>query len=185
MKKLHSLAFYALVTPVVTLSSGVLFAQQSAVEDADQQQQSSQGAHSDTRSTSSPTQSDQTSRPAGQANSQSVANQLERGDESRKQSRGYIAAVPAKGMEVSDLIGAEVSTIGDENVGEVDDLIINAEGQVVAIVVAVGGFLGMGEKAVAIGWDDVTKSGNSDELKLRINLTREALGSAPAFKKAM
>jgi sporulation protein YlmC with PRC-barrel domain len=185
MKKLHSLAFYALVTPVITLSSGVLFAQQPVDEDAAPQQRSSQGAHSDTRSTSTTTtQSNQTNRPAGHADSQSVADQIEMRDNSRKQNRGYMAAVPANGKQVSDLIGAEVSTTGDESVGEVDDLIIDADGQVVAIVVAVGGFLGMGEKAVAIGWDDVTKTGSSDELKLRVNLTREALGSAPEFKKA-
>lgn len=183
MKKLHSLAFYALVTPVITLSSGVLFAQQSTVEDAGHQQQSSQGAHSDTRSTSSPTQSDQTTRPAGQADAQSVADQLKTPVQSRKQSRGYMVTVPTNGLQVSDLIGAEVSTMGDENVGQVDDLIIDANGQIVAIVVAVGGFLGLGEKSVAIGWDDITKSGNSDELKLRINLTRESLGSAPEIKK--
>lgn len=185
MKKLHSLAFYALVTPVITLSSGILFAQQPVNEDATRQQPSSQGAHSDTRSTSTTTttQSGQTTRSAGQTDSQSVANQLEMREKSNMQHRGYMAAVPANGRQASELIGAEVSTIGDEEVGEVDDLLIDANGQVVAIVVAVGGFLGMGEKSVAIGWDDVTKSGNSDELKLRINLTREALGSAPEFKR--
>lgn len=75
MRKLHSLAFYALVTPVLTLSSGILFAQQPVNENATRQQQSSQGAHAGTPSSSTTTQSGQTTRSPGQADSQSVANQ--------------------------------------------------------------------------------------------------------------
>lgn len=61
------------------------------------------------------------------------------------------------------------------------DLIIDKDGQVVAVVVGVGGFLGMGEKNVAIPWDDVTKSGTAEEQELRIDATREELQSAPEF----
>ncbi len=67
--------------------------------------------------------------------------------------------------------------------GSVSDLLIDENGQVVAIVVGVGGFLGMGEKNVAIGWDDVKTSGSADEQELRIDATREELSSAPAFEE--
>jgi sporulation protein YlmC with PRC-barrel domain len=86
-------------------------------------------------------------------------------------------------MHASDLIGAKVKTTGGEDVGPVNDLIIDEKGQVAAIVVGVGGFLGMGQRDVAIGWDDVTRSGTADDLELRIDATREDLRSAPEFKK--
>lgn len=95
---------------------------------------------------------------------------------------GYMESAPANGMQANHLIGAEVKTSGDEDVGSVSDLIVDKNGQVVAIVLGIGGFLGMGEKEVAIGWDDVTRSGTSDDLELRIDATRASLGSAPEFK---
>jgi len=99
-------------------------------------------------------------------------------------------------MHASDLIGAKVSTSSDKNVGPVEDLIIDRNGQIVAVVVSVGGFLGMGQKHVAIGWDHVTalgaldakkaqeatKSRTADDLELRIDVTREDLRDAPEFK---
>lgn len=96
--------------------------------------------------------------------------------------RGYMSSAPAEGMRANNLIGATVRTTGDEDVGSVSDLIIDDSGQVVGIVVGVGGFLGLGEKDVAIGWDDVTRSGASDEQELRIDVTREDLESAPEFE---
>jgi hypothetical protein len=52
---------------------------------------------------------------------------------------------------------------------------------VLALVVSVGGFLGMGERNVAIPWDDVKTSGAMGEQELRIDLTREDLQQAPEF----
>lgn len=51
-----------------------------------------------------------------------------------------------------------------------------------AIVVGVGGFLAIFERDVAIGRDDVTRSGTSDDQELRIKVTREDLNSAPEFE---
>ena len=99
------------------------------------------------------------------------------------QNRGYISSAPANGTQASNLIGAGVTTTGGENVGPVSDLIIDQHGQIVAIIVGVGGFLGMGEKDVAIGWDDVTRSGTSDEQELQIDVTREDLRPAPEFAR--
>ena len=165
MKKLHSLAFYALVTPAIALGSGAALAEKSADKDADQYQQGAQPDQEAMESTTGTAQSDQKT-----------------GDQSGMKSHGYIASAPANGLQASDLIGADIKTTGDEEVGSVSDLIIDQDGRVVAVVVGVGGFLGMGEKDVAIGWDDVTKLGASDEQDLRIDLTREDLEGAPEYE---
>jgi len=123
--------------------------------------------------------------PTGQGSDRTL--QSTQQDQSRMQQRGYLRSIPANGWQASNLIGAEVKTTKGEEVGSVNDLIIDEKGQVAAIVVGVGGFLGMGEKDVAIGWGDVTKSsksGKSDKDELQINLTRESLMSAPEFKRA-
>lgn len=191
MNKLHTYAFYALVTPAITFSSAAVLAQQPAGQDADREQQrEQQSTQSDRGATPSAadrerqsTQRDQRADRAGQSDAQTAAERRNQREDSRMEHRGYMNSAPMNGLQLSDLMEAEVTTTGDEDVGSVDDLIINEDGQVVAIVVGVGGFLGMGQKDVAIGWDDVTRSGASDELELRIDATREELRSAPEFER--
>lgn len=165
MKKLHSLAFYAMVAPALTLGSGALLAQESSKSSVDGESQATEQDYESGKTSDSKLQADKN----------------EPGHSGMK-SQSYMSAAPAKGMQATDLIGADVKTTGDEEVGSISDLIIDQDGQVVAIVVGVGGFLGMGEKNVAISWDQVTKSGTADEQELRINQTREGLKSAPEYK---
>ncbi len=99
------------------------------------------------------------------------------------QSQGYLQSAPANGMHANNLIGAKVNTADGKEVGKVSDLIIDEHGQIVAIVVGVGGFLGLGQKDVAIGWGHVTRSGASNDPTLRIDVSGDNLRSAPEFKK--
>lgn len=50
----------------------------------------------------------------------------------------------------SNLRGTSVYGANNEEIGEIDELVLNRDGQVVAVVVGVGGFLGIGEKNVAV-----------------------------------
>lgn len=179
MNKLHSLAFYALVAPAITLSSVAALAQQSADPDVDREQQ---GPHSDQDHTR-PIPGSTYSNTAGEAGSHVAADQDTRRDQSHRQRRGYLSSVPTNGVQASHLIGAEINATGGDAVGSVTELIIDKSGQVVAVVVGAGGFLGMGEKNVAIGWDDVKRSGGSEAPILQVDLTREDLRSAPEFEK--
>ncbi len=183
MKKLHSFVFYGLVTPAITLGAGSVLAEQSSYgQDADREQRKTQHEQDATRSTPGATHGDQSKERAQHSGSKTAADYQDKRDPSHKQNRGFMSSAPENGMQASELIGAEVRTSGDDIVGSVNDLILDEDGQVAAIVVSAGGFLGMGERDVAIGWDDVTKSGSSDELKLQIDVTRESLRDAPAFE---
>ena len=53
-------------------------------------------------------------------------------------------------MRASDLIGTDVYSAANEDMGEVDDVLINRSGQVVGLVLGIGGFLGLGETKVAV-----------------------------------
>lgn len=165
MKTLNSLAFYALVTPAIALGSSAVLAQGSVSPDTDRENQTTQRSY-DTE----------------QSSEEMLQSQPATGSQSAMQGESYMSSAPANGMQASNLIGADVKTTGDEEVGAVHDLIIDQDGQVVAIVVGVGGFLGMGEKNVAISWDQVTKTGTADAPELRIDQTRDALRSAPEFE---
>lgn len=172
MKKLQSFALYALATPVLALSAGSALAQSSTGFDADRTQliaQRDQGAR----------QGDQGTQREGRTGSKSATDR----DQSRQGQRGHMSAAPAGGQHISDLMGKDVKTADGESVGSVGDMIIDQNGQIVAIIVGVGGFLGMGEKNVAIGWDNVTRAGLADDDELRVDVTRQDLRNAPEFEK--
>ncbi|KZD03392.1 hypothetical protein AUP43_13050 [Oceanibaculum pacificum] len=79
------------------------------------------------------------------------------------------------------LIGADVTNNNDENVGEIEDVVLNESGQVKYVVVSVGGFLGMGDKHVAMNWSDV--KANRAENTVSVNQTKDQLKQAPEYKR--
>ena len=86
----------------------------------------------------------------------------------------------------SAIIGSSVYSPSDESVGDVNDLVIKPTGEIEAIVVGVGGFVGFGEKNVAIALNRFTMEPTEDlaSTKLILNATKEELQAAPAFKSA-
>jgi putative membrane protein len=81
--------------------------------------------------------------------------QTQRGDAGQGQ-RGKTAAIAApepNHILGSDLRGTRVRGANDENIGEINDILVDRQGEVVAAIVGVGGFLGIGEKNVAIPFE--------------------------------
>lgn len=99
----------------------------------------------------------------------------------------YMTSAPAGTFFADSLTGNDVqSTVeDDENIGTINDLIINEDGQIEAVIVGVGGFLGMGEKDVAIEWDslELTQNADNDEYEIRVNASQEALEEAEEFDR--
>ena len=88
----------------------------------------------------------------------------------------------------SDVIGASVHAIrGEEreDIGEVNDLLVSRSGNVKAVLVDVGGFLGVGEKTVAIEMDGVTIERTDDDTPvIVVEASRQSLEAAPTFEKS-
>ena len=94
---------------------------------------------------------------------------------------------PAEGHLATKLIGEAVyNGTGNEaeKVGEVNDMVVSDAGNVDAIVVGVGGFLGIGEKEVAVGMDNLhfMTDGNGNTY-LYTNFNKEQLEAATAYDK--
>jgi hypothetical protein len=87
----------------------------------------------------------------------------------------------------SAIIGGNVYSPSNESVGDVNDLVIKPTGEIEAVVVGVGGFVGIGEKNVAIALNRFTMEPTPDlaSTKLVLNATKEELEAAPAFKSPM
>jgi len=62
----------------------------------------------------------------------------------------FMTQMHGQQMMASKLIGTTVVSANNESIGDVNDVILDRNGQVMAVVVGVGGFLGIGEKDVAV-----------------------------------
>lgn len=65
----------------------------------------------------------------------------------------FIAEASDSVMRASKIVGLEVIGLDEHRIGEVRELIMSPEGQVEAVVIGVGGVLGMGQKSVAVPFD--------------------------------
>jgi sporulation protein YlmC with PRC-barrel domain len=82
----------------------------------------------------------------------------------------------------SNLIGATIYNSKDETVGDINDVIVSRDGKVDGVVVGVGGFLGLGEKDVAIEMSKLKMVETDTGLKLVFDANRDELAAAPEFK---
>ena len=85
-------------------------------------------------------------------------------------------------MLASNLMGKSVLGPNNERIGDINDLVLAQDGKVIAVVVGVGGFLGIGEKNVAIPFERVTVAPTGDQVTTQ--LTRQELEQAPQFVTA-
>lgn len=97
---------------------------------------------------------------------------------------GYLTEQAEGQISANTYIGQPVYNAVDESIGEINDVIFTMDGSVEAAVIGVGGFLGIGEKNVAVPLDTitVTEVPNSADLKLTTQETADTLNAAPEFK---
>jgi len=85
-------------------------------------------------------------------------------------------------IQASRYIGQTVYNRQEEAVGDINDLIFTKDGGVDAAVIGVGGFLGIGEKQVAMAFDAIeVQTVEGDEYRLIVDGTKEQLEAAPEF----
>ncbi len=96
--------------------------------------------------------------------------------------RSTLSEVAADGISADTLIGTTVYGAGEENVGEIDDVILSDSGEVDAVIINVGGFLGLGEKEVAVGMDNLQFLADEDgDYYLYTEFTQEQLEAQPEY----
>jgi sporulation protein YlmC with PRC-barrel domain len=91
---------------------------------------------------------------------------------------GIDDAALAGSARARKLIGSKVYK-GDTAIGQIEDVLVDLDhATVAAVILSVGGFLGLGDKLVAVPVNQI-KVGS--EAKFTTDLTKDQLGSAPAF----
>lgn len=99
--------------------------------------------------------------------------------------RESLTEKPLGDISAEDFIGTTVYGANDENVGEIGDVVLTEDGKVDAVIVDVGGFLGIGEKEVAVGMDNLKFLSDEDgELYLYTDFTEEQLEAQAEYDES-
>lgn len=97
---------------------------------------------------------------------------------------GTAAVAPTAGVfpmanDAKSLIGKDVYGASGNKVGEVNNLLVGADGRVHAAVIEFGGFLGIGQNRVAVPWDQLTVTKD----RVTTNMTEDQIKTAPHWDK--
>lgn len=98
--------------------------------------------------------------------------------------KSTLTEVQMTDVSAKDLDGTTVYGADDVKVGEIGDAVLTPDGQVDAVIIDVGGFLGIGSKPVAVGMDTFRVMADKDGKKyLYTEFTKEQLEAHPAYDK--
>jgi hypothetical protein len=79
-------------------------------------------------------------------------------------------------------MGKSVTNSAGDKIGSVKDILFDDQGKMSAVIIGVGGFLGIGEKSIGISFDMVkTSKDNNGNLVLTASLDKDQINSAPDF----
>ena len=92
-----------------------------------------------------------------------------------------MTSIPASSRTVTDWYKQNVYDPQQQKIGEIMDLLVNQSGQVEAAMVGVGGFLGAGEKDVAVSFHAIKPTKKNDKTYLTLNTTKDALKTPRAL----
>jgi sporulation protein YlmC with PRC-barrel domain len=92
-----------------------------------------------------------------------------------------LTSLPA-GVTVTDWYKQSVYDPSDSKIGEVMDVLVGQDGKIDALIVGVGGFLGAGEKDVAVPFTAIKHTEKNSKVYLVMNATKDQLKAAPGFK---
>ena len=92
-----------------------------------------------------------------------------------------LTSLPSGALPISDYYNQSVYDPQDNKIGDIKDLLADKDGKIDAAIVGVGGFLGAGEKNVAVPFNALKLTDKNGKRYLVMNTTKEALKSAPGY----
>jgi sporulation protein YlmC with PRC-barrel domain len=90
--------------------------------------------------------------------------------------------MPVDSLTVTDWYKQDVYDPNNNKIGQISDVLVDKSGRVTSLIVGVGGFLGAGEKDVAVPFDAIQVTGPKNKMRLVMSTTKDDLKSAPGFK---
>ena len=91
-------------------------------------------------------------------------------------------SLPTEALTVTDWYKQNVYDPNENKIGDIKDVLVDKSGKVAALIVAVGGFLGAGEKDVAVPFEAIHPTMRDKKWWLVMNTSKDSLKNAPGFK---
>ena len=86
--------------------------------------------------------------------------------------------------EVQSIVGSEVRSAADEDMGRIVDVLVDGSGQARAAIIDFGGFLGVGSRKVAVDWKALHfVPAASARYRIVLELTKDQVKPAPEYKE--
>jgi sporulation protein YlmC with PRC-barrel domain len=92
-----------------------------------------------------------------------------------------LSSLPANSTTVTNYYKQNVSDPSNAKIGEISDVLVGKEGKVEAFIVSVGGFLGIGQKDVAVPFSAVRATEKNGTWYLTMNATKDSLKQARGY----
>lgn len=86
----------------------------------------------------------------------------------------------ASGYRSSKIIGAAVTNEKGEAVGKIDDIIISKDQRALFAIISVGGYLGIGDKLIAVRYEELRPTSDNKGMILP-GATKDGLKALPEF----
>jgi sporulation protein YlmC with PRC-barrel domain len=93
-----------------------------------------------------------------------------------------LSALPPETSTVTNWYKQDVYDPSETKIGEITDVLVGPDGRITALIVSVGGFLGVGEKHVAVPFNAVQGAHRNGKWWLTMNANKDSLKSAAGFK---
>jgi len=98
-------------------------------------------------------------------------------------SRGVVnAEVRSTNVPVMSILGKRVESPTGEDMGRVVDVLADESGRVRVAIIDFGGFLGVGNRRIAVDWPLLRFDPNGHDPSLRLTLGMQELRAAPEYK---
>jgi sporulation protein YlmC with PRC-barrel domain len=92
------------------------------------------------------------------------------------------ASIPGNALTVTDWYKQDVYDPNNAKIGQIMDVLVDKSGKISTLIIGVGGFLGAGEKDVAVPFEEVQATTKDNKIHLMMNTSKDALKSAPGFR---
>jgi sporulation protein YlmC with PRC-barrel domain len=93
-----------------------------------------------------------------------------------------LSTLPAESWTITNYYKQSIYDPKENKIGDVDDVLVDKTGKITALMVGVGGFLGIGEKDVAVPFSAVKNVKKNDKWWLTLDETKDALKNAAGYK---
>jgi sporulation protein YlmC with PRC-barrel domain len=89
--------------------------------------------------------------------------------------------LPGGALPISEYYKQSVYDTRESKIGDVNDILLDKNGKIEAVIIGVGGLLGIGEKNVAIPFSALKVAEKNGSRYLVVETTKEALQAAPGY----